>query len=311
VRVFLAGASGAIGRPLTAQLLAGGHEVVGMTRSEQAATALRAAGAEAVVADALDAGAVREAVVAARPDVMVNQLTVLPKRQDAKAMRGALPATNRVRREGTANLAAAARAAGADRLLSQSVAFYYAPGPTPADEDAPLWTDAPGFMAQVAAALGELERTTLDAGGVVLRYGFLYGPGTWYGADGSAADDVRRRRMPIIGRGDARWPWLHVDDAAAATVAALERWTPGVLNVCEDDSPQMREWLPAFAAAVGAPAPWRVPKLVAGLVAGRDTVHWLTSLRGASNTRAREALGFRPRGWREGFAALGDQAASS
>ena len=307
MRVFLAGASGAIGRPLIARLIEGGHEVVAVTRSTDRGEALRALGAEPIVADVFDADAVHTAVAGARADAIVNQLTSLPPRQDPKAMRAALAATNRVRREGTANLVAAARGAGVGRMISQSVAFYYEPGGGPATEDVALWTGAPGAFGSVSEALGALESATTETEGIegmVMRYGFFYGPGTWYAPGESAADDVRRRRFPIIGRGTSVWSWIHVDDAAAATVAALERWSPGIYNVCDDDPAPQREWLPVFAQAMGAPKPMRVPKLVAGLAAGRSTIAWLASLRGADNARAKAAWGLAVRSWREGFAQM-------
>jgi nucleoside-diphosphate-sugar epimerase len=264
MRVFVAGATGAIGRPLVAQLLAAGHEVTGMTRSPERAEALRRAGAEAAVCDVFDADGVRAAMAAARPEAVVHELTDLPAAYTND--RAALTAgTNRLRREGTRVLLDAARAAGATRFVAQSIAFAYA-----AEGD---WVKD--------------EEAVLEAEGIVLRYGQLYGPGTWYAPDGSIAEQVRKRRFPIVGSGEARFSFVHVDDAAGATVAAVERGRTGVYNVCDDKPAPMREWLPAYAEALGAKPPRRVPPLVARLVAGRATAEDATTLRGASNARAR------------------------
>jgi nucleoside-diphosphate-sugar epimerase len=303
MRVFVAGATGAIGRPLVAQLLAAGHEVTGMTRSPERAEALRRAGAEAAVCDVFDADGVRAAMAAARPEAVVHQLTDLPAAYTND--RAALTAgTNRLRREGTRVLLDAARAAGATRFVAQSIAFAYAAeGDWVKDEQAPLGGDE-----AVLDALRAHEEAVLEAEGIVLRYGQLYGPGTWYAPDGSIAEQVRKRRFPIVGSGEARFSFVHVDDAAGATVAAVERGRTGVYNVCDDEPAPMREWLPAYAEALGAKPPRRVPALVARLVAGRATAEDATTLRGASNARARAELGWQPRwgSWRDGFrSALG------
>lgn len=299
MRVFVAGATGAIGRPLVRQLVAAGHEVTGTTRREERVEDLRRAGATPVVCDALDAGAVREAVATAAPEVVIHQLTALPDR----FKRGAdfLTETNRLRTEGTRNLVAAAQAAGARRLIAQSIAFaYQSVGDPVKEEDAPLET-AEGLGRVVA----EHERRVLEAEGlegIVLRYGYLYGPGTWYSREGSQSDEVRRRRTPIVGKGDGVFSWIHVEDAASATVAALDRGAPGVYNVVDDDPAPMREWLPAFAEAVGAPKPRRAPLWLVRLVGGRMAAH-AANLRGASNAKAKRELGWAPRyaSWRLGF----------
>jgi nucleoside-diphosphate-sugar epimerase len=301
MRVFVAGATGAIGRPLVAALLAAGHEVVGMTRSPEKAEGLRDAGAEAAVVDAFDADGVRGALDSARPEVVVNQLTDLPAAYTTD-MGELTAATNRLRREGNRVLLDAAREAGARRYVAQSIAFAYAAeGDWVKDEDAPL-----GGHPEVVGGVRDLEGAVLEAPGlegIVLRYGQLYGPGTWYAPDGSLAELVRRRRFPIVGSGEGRFSFVHVDDAAAATVAAVERGRPGVYNVVDDEPAPLREWLPVYAAALGAKPPRRVPRFVARLVAGRAAVEAATTLRGASSARARAELGWTPRHptWREGF----------
>lgn len=308
MKVFVAGASGAIGRPLVRQLVAAGHEVTGMTRREERATEIRATGANAVVCDVFDAAALESAVREAAPEVVVHELTSLPPRLDHKAKEDPLAPTNRVRTEGTRNLVAAARAAGARRLVAESVAFFYRPeGEWVKDEGAPLNLGAPGHYAAAAAALAELERQVTEAEGiegVVLRYGWLYGPGTFFDRDGSQTEDALKRRLPIVGRGDGVFSFVHVEDAAGATVAALERGAPGAYNVVDDEPAPMREWVPVFCAAVGARKPMRVPAWLARLIAGRAAVASATQLRGAGNAKAKRDLGWQPRhpSWRQGFA---------
>lgn len=306
MRVFVAGASGAIGRPLVRQLVATGHEVTGMTRRADRAEEIRAAGAAAAVCDVFDRAALTEAVAAARPEVVVHELTALPAALDFRNP-DLYKATNRVRTEGTRNLLAASRDAGARRVVAQSIAFVYAPvGDWVKDEDGPLITDAPGPFGEALEAIFDLERQVLGREGVeglVLRYGFFYGPGTPYAAGGYFADQVRRRRLPIVGGGSGVTSFVHVEDAAMATVLAVARGEPGVYNVCDDDPAPSREWLPVYAEAVGAKRPWRVPKLIARLVAGGAAAEIATTLRGASNAKAKRELGWEPlhASWRQGF----------
>ncbi|MEA2352088.1 MAG: hypothetical protein QOJ14_502, partial [Thermoleophilaceae bacterium] len=244
----MAGATGAIGKPLVRQLIEARHEVTGMTRSEERAEGLRAAGASAVVADALDGEAVRRAIVAANAEAIVHQLTDLP--QDF-SMRYGYGETSRLRTEGTQNLLDGAREAGARRFVAQSIAFIYHPdGPEVNDEEGrTLPTSGGGFGEAVAATL-ELERTVVGAEGlegVALRYGFFYGPGTWYARGTGMARQVEKRRFPVVGAGEGVFSYIHVEDAASATVAALERGAPGIYNIVDDDPAPTREWLPAFA----------------------------------------------------------------
>lgn len=308
MKVFVAGASGVIGRPLVRQLIAAGHEVTGMTRSEDRAAEIREAGAVAVVCDVFDAAALEAAVREAAPEVVVHELTALPARLDYKAKQDPLAPTNRVRTEGTRNLLAAAKAAGARRFIAESVAFFYKPqGEWVKDEEEPLNLEAPGYFGGAATALADLERQVTSAEGiegVVLRYGWLYGPGTFFDRVGSQTEDALKRRLPIVGKGDGTFSFLHVEDAAGATVAAVERGPPGTYNVVDDEPAPMREWVPVFCEAVGAKKPMRVPVWLARLIAGAAAVGSATQLRGASNAKAKRELGWQPRypSWRQGFA---------
>ncbi|HEX2397544.1 MAG TPA: NAD(P)-dependent oxidoreductase [Solirubrobacteraceae bacterium] len=306
MRVFVAGASGAIGRRLVPQLVAAAHDVTGTARSEQKAAAIRAAGARAAICDALDAVALRDAVAEAAPEVLVHELTALPDRFNPRNSR-IYKATNRVRSEGTSNLVDAARAAGARRIVCQSVAFAYAPGARldVKDEDAPLFLDAPAPFGEGVRVIEEMERRVLEAGdleGLVLRYGWFYGPGTHFGDDGATAQDVRRRRFPVVGKGTGLFSFIHVDDAAAATVAGVERGAPGVYNIVDDEPAPMRDWLPAYAEAIGAKRPLRLPVWLVRLAAGRMATV-VNVQPGAANTKAKRQLGWEPRwrSWREGF----------
>ena len=307
MRVFVAGASGAIGRPLVPKLVAAGHEVTGTTRSESKADDLRRAGAHAAVVDVFDAGALRASLEEAGPEVVVHELTALPDRLDFRK-KGVYEPTNRVRTEGTRNLLDAARAAGARRFVCQSIAFAYRnDGMAIKTEEDPLLEDAPGPFGGGVRALHEMEAMVLGTDtleGLVLRYGFFYGPGTHYGRDGAMVADVGRRRLPVVGRGTGVFSFIHVDDAADATVAAVERGAPGVYNVTDDEPAPMSEWVPVLAAAVGAKRPLRVPLWLARLVGGRQVAGFASELRGASNEKAKRELGWRPAhpSWRTGFA---------
>lgn len=307
MRVFVAGASGAVGRPLVRLLREHGHEVLGTTRSDARASALRALGAEPVVCDALDGEALRAAVRTAAPEAIVNQLTALSAPLNPRRYQQWLEPTNRLRIAATRNLAEAGVEAGARILVSQSVAFAYRwDGDQLKTEDEPLFEDAPGGFDRAVAALRELERRTLETpglDGIVLRYGYFYGPGTSYARDGQAAELARRRRFPIIGSGSGRFSFVQVEDAARATAAALERAAAGVYNIVDDEPAEMREWLPAYAAALGARPPRRVPHWLARIVAGRYMADSAIKLRGASNAKAKRELGWSPDwpSWRVGF----------
>lgn len=306
MRVFVAGANGVLGRPVVRQLVAAGHEVTGTTRHEERIEEIRAAGATPVKCNVFQLPELHNALHEAQPEVVVHLLTALPPRLDYRD-KEALAPTNRVRSEGTRNLLAAAKAAGARRLVAESVAFFYAPqGDWVKDEEAPLFLDAPPPFGTAASALAELERQVLEADrieGIVLRYGWLYGPGTYYAADGSLTEDAHKRRMPVVGKGTGTFSFVQVEDAASATVAAVERGAPGAYNVVDDEPAPMHEWAPAFAAAVGAKKPFRVPTWLARFVAGPGAVAMATELRGASNAKAKRDLGWQPRypSWRQGF----------
>jgi 2-alkyl-3-oxoalkanoate reductase len=320
VKVFVAGASGAIGRPLVPRLVEAGHRVAGATRSAERAEEIRAMGADGVVVDVFDAQALRAVMAEVAPEVVVHELTSLPERFEPRR-KDLYDATNRVRGEGTRNLIEAAHAAGARRFVCQSIAFSYAPrdggaargrgparaGETPLhDEDDPLFVDAPPPFGQAARVVADMERAVLSANsmeGLVLRYGWFYGPATYYANDGAMAADVRRRRFPVVGEGSGVFSFIHVDDAAAATVAAVERGAPGIYNVVDDDPAPMREWLPAYARAIGAKPPRRVPLWLARLIAGGFVATMSTTLGGASNAKAKRELDWAPRwtSWREGF----------
>jgi nucleoside-diphosphate-sugar epimerase len=304
MRVFVAGASGVIGRPLVHHLVAAGHEVTGTTREPGRADQIRATGAEAIVCDAFDAEALKAAAVEARPDAVVNQLTSLPREYNPRKID--YEPTNRVRREGGHHLIEAARAADARRFVTQSIAFLYAPeGEWVKDEDARPHTDAPEPFGGGVQTMLDHEREALEAPGLeslVLRYGWFYGPGTYYAAAGTIAEQVRKRRFPIVGEGKGVTSFIHIDDAASATVTACERGARGVYNIVDDDPATFAEWLPVYAEALGAKPPRRFPVWLARLLGG-PVVGLLNSLRGASNARAKRELGWQPRypSWRQGF----------
>ena len=307
MRVFVAGATGAIGRPLLQQLREAGHEAVGLTRSPAKREMLSDLGATAVILDARDTDALRAAVIEARPEVVINQLTALPPRLNYRRAEETFGPTNELRGKVGPLLAGAAAEAGARRLIAQSLCFYYAStGETAHSEEDPLMElppETPGARGMVAVEA--LERSTLETpglDGVVLRYGFFYGPGTAYASDGSWAEDTRRRRLAIVGRGSGIFSFVHVRDAASAAFAAMNRGS-GIYNVCDDDPATMAEWVPVYAAALGAKRPRRVPLWLARLVGGKQAATRAQRLEGASNEKAKRELGWRPRypSWRQGF----------
>lgn len=297
MRVLIAGATGAIGAPLVRELSRRAVSVVGMVRSDEERQALAAAGAEAVMADARDAAAVMEAVRHTRPEAIVNELTALPKHYTPAEMRRSAERDRATRLEGHQHLLAAARASGVRRYVLQSCGFWYAPGAGLADEATPFATEAsPGIAAGVRTyeRLEAALEATPELEGVVLRYGFLYGGTTWYTRDGDMAQQARLGQVPVIGEGQGVWSFVHVDDAADATVAALQG-APGVYNVVDDDAAEQSRWLPAFAHWVGGPEPPRVSEQAALETVGPDAVYYATRLRGAANDKAKAELGFKPR----------------
>ncbi|MEU8803995.1 NAD(P)-dependent oxidoreductase [Spirillospora sp. NPDC048819] len=300
MRVLVAGSTGVIGRRLVPLLEAVGHEVTGLARTR------RPAAGRTVTADALDRDALARAVADAAPDAVVNLLTAIPAAPDPRRLARDFAATNRLRTEGARNLYDAAAQAGVTRVLAEGLAYAYQPGDGLADEDAPLWTDrTPGQFAPVLAALIELERLTAEAGGLVLRFGHLYGPGSAFAGDGAFTGRVRAGKVPVVGGGNSTLSFTHADDAATALVAALDKELTGVLNVVDDTPVTMAEFLPAFAQAIDAPAPKRVPAALARLAVGGWGVAYMNGLRGARNARARLRLDWRPRhaSWADGLAA--------
>jgi nucleoside-diphosphate-sugar epimerase len=307
MKVFVAGATGVLGRPLVRALVAAGHEVTGTSRTASRAASIDALGGRGVVCDALDRDAVLRAVEVAAPEVLVHQLTALPG--SIAGLRKGSEATDRLRRDGTRNLVDAGLAVGARRVIAESIAFLYAPsGPPIADEDSPVMTGVPDPFGGMLNAIGELEQRVIGTDGIdgeVLRYGALYGPGTWYAPDGDMTKQVRMRRLPIVGSGAGITSFVHVDDAAAATVLALDHGSSGVYNVVDDEPVSFREHLPAYAQLIGAKLPRHVPRWLARVVAGAVAASTMTGQRGASNEKARRELGWTPKypTWREGFAA--------
>lgn len=297
MRILIAGATGAIGRPLVRSLRLKRHEVFALTRSPDSIPALKEIGAEAAVADALDAAAVKAAVARIRPDVVINELTSLPQHYTPAAMKAAAERDRKVRVEGNINLLAALHDAGVRRYLLQSSGFWYAPGAGPADESVPFISSASPAVEASARTYLELEARASATPGiefVALRYGFFYGPGTWYAREGDIADQLRRQQVPIIGEGRGVFSFVHIDDAAGATAAALE-CPPGSYNVVDGNPSPQYLWLAAFAHAVGAPPPPRVSEDEALRTSGPDAVYYATRLRGASNEKAARVLQFRPR----------------
>ncbi len=300
MRVFVAGATGVIGRRLLPQLLSAGHQVVAMTRHAGGIDHLQALGAEGVVGDVFELERLHSVVESARPDAVIHQLTALPKRIAPRRVRTQLAPTNRLRRDGTRNLLAAAVAAGASRFIAQSIAFIHRPGPggpARSEADEP-YLDAPAAFRDVILAAVELETTTTAATelvGIALRYGLFYGPGTVYDADGgSFHEDVSRRRIPIVGSGAGVFNFVHVDDAAAATVLALERGESGVYQVTDDAPVTVAEFLPDYAARIGAPCPRRIPRWLGRLGAGPYGIYVTCQQPAVTSTRAREILGWTP-----------------
>ncbi|MGB8650715.1 MAG: NAD(P)-dependent oxidoreductase [Mycobacteriales bacterium] len=307
MRVLVAGAAGAIGRQLVPRLVAAGHEVHGMTRSESKKSLLDELGAVPVVADALDPDQVAQAVVTAKPDVIVHELTAIPPALDLRRFDRDFALTNRLRTEGTDNLLSAGKAVGVQRFVAQSFFACYARtgGPVKSEVD-PFDTSPAREQRGVVAAIRHVEQAVLGATwteGIVLRYGGFYGPGTSLAPGGEQLEMIRQRKFPLVGDGRGVWSFIHVADAADATVAAIERGTRGVYNIVDDDPAPVAEWLPALARELGAKKPMRVPRLAGRLFAGQVGVVMMTELRGASNAKAKRELQWRPAhpSWRQGF----------
>jgi len=303
MRVFVAGATGAVGRRLVPQLVERGHHVIATTRTPAKRDLLRALGAEPVVMDGLDAGQVGEAVVRAEPDVIVHQMTALTGVGDLRRFDREFARTNELRTAGTDHLLAAAEAAGVGRFVAQSYTNWpniREGGPVKTEDD-PLDPHPPAAQAETLAAIQHVERVVTEAPltGIALRYGNLYGPG----ATDPLVELLQKRRFPVVGSGTGVWSWIHIDDAAAATVAAAERGPRGVYNVVDDDPAPIAEWLPYLADCLGAPRPRHLPLWLGRLVAGEVGVSMMTRVRGSSNARAKRELGWQPQwpSWRQGF----------
>jgi nucleoside-diphosphate-sugar epimerase len=299
MRILLAGATGVIGRQAVPVLAAAGHRVVGLAR-----TPARLPDVEVLPADALDPAAVADAVRAAAPEVIVHMLTAIPDPIDPRHLARDMALTNRLRTQGTANLLAAA--AGA-RMIAQGVAYAYDPAGSPVkDEDAPLWHHPPTQFAPVVAALRDMERRVAAAGGLVLRLGHLYGPGSSYASDGGLGRRLRAGKLPVVGEGGSMFSFIHAHDVATAILAAIEHPAArGMLNIVDDQPTLVHDWLPEMAAMLGAPAPRHVPAWLARMLVGGWGVAYMTGLAGASNTRAREQLDWKPTygNWRAGLTA--------
>lgn len=308
MRIFLAGATGAIGRRLIPQLVSAGHTVIAATRSPGKAHELMQQGAEPAIVDVLDKDAIHKVVVSARPDVVIHELTALANVMSYRNFDSALAETNRLRTEGLDNLIAAAHASGATRFIAQSYAGWPTGGggERVKSETAPLDPAPLKSMVKSLDAIRHIE-TTVPAiaglNGIVLRYGHLYGAGTGFSETGAMVKLVKRRAFPIIGGGHGIWSFLHIDDAASATQVALTRGGAGIYNIVDDDPSEVCEWLPALAKAAGAPPPYSIPKWLGIIVAGKSVVFQMTSIRGLSNDKARRTLLWEPRQttWREGF----------
>jgi len=309
MRIFVAGATGAMGKQLVPRLVTAGHQVTGMTRTEAKQNALRALGAEPVIADALDPEQVADVVAQAQPDVIVHQLTAIAT-LDLRHFDRDFALTNRLRTEGTDHLLSAGRAVGVERFIAQSYTSwpYARTGGAVKGEDDPLDPTPAREMRESLAAIRHLEAAVTGADwteGIVLRYGGFYGPGTSMSPGGEQLEMIRKRKFPVVGNGQGMWSFVHIADAAEATVLAVEHGQRGIYNVVDDEPAPVAEWLPAMAESIGAPRPWHVPRFVGRLLAGEAGAVMMTETRGASNAKAKRDLGWEPRhpSWREGLAA--------
>jgi len=309
MKVFVAGATGAVGKHLVPLLVECGFEVTGMTRTPEKQDLVRELGAEPAVADGLDRAAVIDAVMRAEPDVLIHQMTDLTGLKSFKNFDKEFAVTNRLRTEGTQHLLEAARAAGARRFIAQSYGswIYQANGTGPKTEEDPLDPDPPSRQRRSMEAIRRLEAIVAgatDIQGIALRYGSFYGPGTGLEHDGELARLVEKRRFPIIGDGAGIWSFMHVHDAAAVAVAAVENGGPGIYNASDDEPVAVADWLPALTRALGAKPPRRVPVWLGRLAAGEVGVSMMTRIPGQSNAKAKRDLRWRPRypSYREGFA---------
>ncbi len=308
MNVFLAGATGAIGQRLVPLLVGRGHRVFGSTRTAAKVAALRVAGVEPVVMDALDGAAVLRALESAKPEVVVHQMTALATMRSLKHFDDEFAETNRLRTEGLSHLLTAASRAGARRFVVQSYAGwpYAREGGRVKVEEDPLDATPPATMTKTLQAIRTLEASVTGASGlegVVLRYGSFYGPGTSLAPGAEMAEAVRKRRLPVIGDGAGVWSFLHIDDAASATASAIEGGPPIIYNIVDDEPAEVSTWLPELARILGASRPYHLPAWIGRLIAGEAVVTMMTEMRGASNAKAKRLMNWRPAytGWREGF----------
>jgi nucleoside-diphosphate-sugar epimerase len=308
MRVFVAGATGAMGKQLVPRLVAAGHDVAGMTSKEANRGLVTELGATPVVADGLDPDQVAEAVGRANPEVIVHQLTAIGA-VDLRHMDRSFALTNRLRTEGTDHLLSAGKAVGVKRFVAQSAiyGFYARTGGAVKTEEDPLDPDPPRDMRESLAAVQHLEEAVLGASwteGIVLRYGAFYGPNTSMTAGSEQFEMIRKRKFPVAGNGAGIWSFIHIADAAEATVAAIDRGKPGIYNIADDDPAPVSEWLPSLAQTLGAKKPMHVPRFVGRLFAGEVGALYMTEIRGASNAKARRDLDWQPDhpSWRQGFA---------
>ena len=305
MRIFIAGGTGAVGSRLVPLFAAAGHEVTATSRTAGGTRRIDSAGGRGVIMDGQDAASIRRAVIEAQPDVLVHQLTSLAAGFDFKRFDEVFAVTNELRTRGTDALIAAAQEAGTSRIVVQSYTGWTNPhsGPAVKTEEDPIDPDPVPAARNTLAAIAHAERATVAAGGLALRFGNFYGPGQALGAGGEMLEAVRKRQVPIVGRGSGVWSFCHIDDAAAATVAAVTRGAAGLYNIVDDDPAPVSDWLPELARAVGAKQPLRVPAWIARMLMGEFGVAWMTTARGSSNAKARDALGWAPQyaSWREGF----------
>ncbi len=308
MRIFLAGATGVIGKRLVPMLISGGHHVIAATRTPDKVTGLRALGAEPVVVDALDRAVVMKAIASARPDVIVHQMTALARMGNLKNLDKEFALTNKLRTEGTEYLLAAAREVGVRKFVAQSYTGWpnIREGGRIKTEDDPLDPNPPQAMRRTLAAIGQLEAIVARAtglSGIVLRYGSFYGPGTAIALDGVIVEMVRQRKFPIVGGGGGVWSFVHIDDAASATRLAIEQGPAGIFNIVDDEPAEVAVWLPELARAVGGKPPYHLPTWLGRVMIGESGVSMMTQVRGSSNAKAKQMLGWRLRfpTWREGF----------
>lgn len=297
MKILIAGSSGAIGQPLIDFLIQDGHEVFGITQSKERALIIAGKGAKPLILNVLERQNVFAAVSAIKPEIIIDMLTHLPKEYTPESMQKAAELDAKIRREGGANLQAAAEEYGTKRFIAQSSGFWYAPGAGLANESAPLALDATPGIATSAQLYTEIEQRVLESAkidGIVLRFGFFYGPGTWFHPHGNVAEQIYKKQFPIIGKGEGIWNFVHIEDAAKAIVSSLYSF-PGTYNIVNSQPAPMQEWLPAFARYIEAPPPPRISEEEGLKSRGADAVYYATKLRGASNEKAKHVLNFQPR----------------